>query len=167
MEQIARVDKGLILWICLSSLALPSWGQQEKSIDFKLAKEKFNLTNYYATVNDSTSKVDTTKIYYRFEKRPTVFAKNGKYQVLKFHNNGMVQLTTDTVLSETSATNISALDPKDFGYYRIENSNEIKIELYRDAITDMGWWSGKVYKNAIVFDKVNNTKQRLIFTAQE
>jgi len=167
MEQLTGMMKTVsILIYCLCLVGGTLSYAQEKTVRYKLSKQLFNLKEFNAGIPDTTGKIDTTKLYYVFDSRPTLSAKNGKYLMLKFHNNGTVQLFADTVLSHKKVKTLQpGLPQNDFDYYVIENKNDIKMEMYRDAITDKGWWTGKVYKNKIAFSKVNNTRQSMVFVA--
>ena len=130
---------------------------QEPGRKYKLDKKKFHLDSLKKRGPGLAAQpiLDTTSYYSRFDTTKTYFRPQGTYYALKFHNNGLVQLFFGP---DSSAVSFGSL--KDADRYIVENDSLLTMELWRDRMAGMGFWKGKIYKDMIVFEEVNNVKQK-------
>ena len=167
MEPISRqlifiVISSLIIHACAKPAAAPVSTKVPK---YKYAKEEFTLDSVYQAENlrAGLAKLDTSTYYYHYDSAKTVSTDKGIFHILKFHKNGKVQSLSDTILSARGIKSLSTLEPGEYQYYRIEKDSVVHMEFWRDKMAGMGYWTGIVYKDSLVFSKVNNTRQRLTY----
>ena len=152
----------LIIHACAKPAAAPTSTKVPK---YKYAKEEFTLDSVYQDENlrAGLPRLDTSTYYYHYDSAKTVFTKIGTFHILKFHKNGKVQSLAEKSLSAPRIKRLNELEPGDYQYYKIEKDSVIHMEFWRDNMAGMGYWTGVVYKDSIVFNKVNNTRQRLTY----
>jgi hypothetical protein len=167
MEPISRkliymVIISLIMHACAKPGAAPASGKVPK---YKFAKKEFTLDSVYqdANLRAGLPRLDTSTYYYHYDSAKTVFTDKGTYHLLKFHKNGKVQSLSEKSLSSHGIKTLNALKPGEYQYYKIEKDTVIHMEFWRDKMAGMGYWTGIVYKDSIVFSKVNNTRQKLTY----
>jgi len=167
MEPISRqivflVIISMILHSCATSGQAPSPPKVSK---YRFAKKAFTLDSVYRRENIRAGlpKLDTTTFYYHHDTEKTVFTEEGTYHILKFHKNGKVQSLTERTLSTVRIKNLNELKPGDYQYYKIEKDSVLQMEFWREKAAGMGYWTGIVYRDSIVFSNVNNIRQRLTY----
>jgi len=167
MEPISRqlifiVIISLIMHACAKKGAAP---ESTKVPKYKFAKKEFTLDSVYQDENlrAGLAKLDTSTYYYHYDSAKTVFTDKGTYHILKFHKNGKVQSLSEKSLSASGIKSLNVLKPGEYHYYKIEKDSVVHMEFWRDKMAGMGYWTGIVYKDSIVFSKVNNARQRLTY----
>jgi hypothetical protein len=152
----------LIIHACAKPAAAPASAKEHK---YKYAKKEFTLDSVYQDENIRAGlpRLDTSTYYYHYDSAKTVFTEIGTFHILQFHKNGKVQSLAEKSLSAPKIKRFNALEPGDYQYYKIEKDSVVHMEFWRDNMAGMGYWTGIVYKDSIVFSKVNNTRQRLTY----
>jgi hypothetical protein len=165
MEPISR-QVVLLLIITMIMHSCATSGQAPAKVPkYKFAKKEFTLDSVYQNENlrAGLPKLDTATYYYHYDSAKTVFTRQGTFHILKFHKNGKVQSLTKDSLSAVRINNLNELEPGEYHYYKIEKDSVVHMEFWRDKSAGMGYWTGIVYKDSIVFNKVNNMRQRLTY----
>ncbi len=150
----------MIMQSCATSGQAPA-----KIPKYKFAKKEFTLDSVYQDENlrAGLPKLDTTTYYYHYDSATTVFKGKGTFHILKFHKNGKVQSLAEKNRTAPAIKTPDELRPGDYQYYKIEKDSVVHMEIWRDKSAGMGYWTGIVYKDSIVFSKVNNMRQRLTY----
>jgi hypothetical protein len=153
---------GMIMHACAKPAAAPASTKEHK---YKYAKKEFTLDSIYQAENVRAGlpKLDTTTYYYHYDSANTVFKDAGIFHILKFHKNGKVQSLAEKTLSARGIKSLDTLKPGEYQYYKIEKDSVVHMEFWRDNMAGMGYWTGIVYNDSIVFSKVNNTRQKLTY----
>ena len=167
MEPISRqivfiLIIGMIVHSCATSGQAPSPPKVSK---YKFAKKAFTLDSAYRDENlrAGLPMLDTVTYYYHYDSAKTILSDQGTFHILKFHKNGKVQSLVEKDHTVPAIKRLEDLEPGDYQYYKIEKDSVIHMEFWRDNMAGMGYWTGIVYKDSIVFSKVNNTRQRLTY----
>jgi hypothetical protein len=152
----------MIIHACAKPAAAPASTNERK---YKYAKKEFTLDSVYQAedLRAGVPKLDTSTYYYHYDSAKTVSTDKGIFHILQFHKNGKVQSLSDTILSARGIKRLNTLKPGDYQYYKIEKDSVVHMEFWRDNMAGMGYWAGIVYKDSIVFSKVNNTRQKLTY----
>ena len=166
MEPISR-QIVLLLIISMIVHSCATSGQAPAKVPkYKFAKKEFTLDSVYQdeNVRAGLPKLDTTTYYYHYDTAKTVFnSEGGTYHILKFHKNGKVRSLVDKNLTAQETERLNELKPGDYHYFKIEKDSVVHMEFWRDKSAGMGYWTGVVYKDSIVFSKVNNMRQKLTY----
>ncbi|MEZ5014993.1 MAG: hypothetical protein R2794_11945 [Chitinophagales bacterium] len=132
---------------------------------YSYANEPFNLELYNLSERIG---LDTNAIYYNVSwqivgsdgKTSTSIIEDSIFHIMKFFNNG--QLKWLNLDHKPTCAEVSASSYAEYHYYKIDNSI-LKLEVYSDGMNGFDYWEGNIYYDSLVFFKINNVKQHLVY----
>ncbi|MBP7400763.1 MAG: hypothetical protein KA954_14325 [Chitinophagales bacterium] len=153
----------VIILLILSSFAACSILNQPR--DYTYAKDPFSLYDYNQLQNNT---IDTNSYYYNVSwlivgsdgKTSVSIVEDSVYHILLFLINGQLRwLNLDHKPSYSEAMTSAYAE---YHYYKIEDGI-LKLEIYADGMNGFDYWKGKIYEDSLVFFRINNVKQHLVY----